>query len=257
MWANSGDNSCEKGAATEWLWEPVACSPTELSNLALNQRAAAPQRLHLSSLTLTERRALPRSQSQLARSIDTKVTLRCQTSFRGSDHYFLIKRLMLDKVITSTFKQLHSWLCWMESAHFLPGTSPYLSVIVADAQSLLKHMKEGRGSYVSFTLTHSRALTPTRTQFRKPGVFDDPSIPLFHSEDDAASVLLACYVPRGVIEIKSQPETRFLFGVACRGLCGSEGWWKSRTEDQQRFRAGVYPALWGFSAAMEAGTQQD
>lgn len=37
------------------------------------------------------------------RPIDTKVTLRCQTSLRGSDHYFLIKRLMLDEVITITF----------------------------------------------------------------------------------------------------------------------------------------------------------
>lgn len=27
-------------------------------------------------------------------------------------------------------------------------------------------------------------------------------------------------VPRGVIEIKSQPETRSLFGEACRGLVG-------------------------------------
>lgn len=32
--------------------------------------------------------------------------------------------------------------------------------------------------------------------------------------------LPAYYVPRGVIEIKSQPETRSLFGEACRGRVG-------------------------------------
>lgn len=30
----------------------------------------------------------------------------------------------------------------------------------------------------------------------------------------------AYYVPRGVIEIKSQPETRSLFGEACQGRVG-------------------------------------
>lgn len=40
------------------------------------------------------------------------------------------------------------------------------------------------------------------------------------SKDDAAAVFLAYYVPRGVIEIKCQPETRFLVDEACQGGTG-------------------------------------
>lgn len=78
--------------------------------------------------------------------------------------------------------------------------------------------------------------------------------------------LPAYYVPRGVIEIKSQPETRSLLGEACRSRVGV----KDDAEAENHRRATLESAKkkntisearsqgWcSSSAAMDGGAQQD